>query len=70
MTWLVQRSGFLPRWIGRLLFVAGAGCLAQGFGRLLVPAWAPMPDTVVVAAAAVPDALAFTPWLPIEGVRT
>jgi hypothetical protein len=69
LAWLVYRSEFLPRWIGGLLFVAGAGYLSQSFGVLLVPAWAPMLDTLVVAAA-VPGELAFTLWLLIKGVRT
>ncbi len=68
LAWLVYRSGFLPRWIGGLLFVAGAGYLSQSFGVLLVPAWAPLLDTVVVATA-VPGELALTLWLLIKGVR-
>ncbi len=66
LAWLVYRSTFLPRWIGVLLFVAGAGYLAQSFGVLLVPAWAPLLDTVVVATA-VPGELAFTLWLLVKG---
>jgi hypothetical protein len=68
LAWLVYRSGFLPRWIGVLLFVASAGYLSQSFGVLLVPAWAPFLDTAVVATA-VPGELAFTLWLLIKGVR-
>lgn len=68
LAWLVYHSRFLPRWIGVLLFVAAAGYLAQSFGVLLVPAWAPMLDTLVVATA-VPGELAFTLWLLVKGVR-
>lgn len=68
LAWLVYHSSFLPRWIGALLFVAGAGYLAQSFGVLLVPAWASLLDTVVVVTA-VPGELAFTLWLLIKGVR-
>jgi hypothetical protein len=68
LAWLVYHSGFLPRWIGVLLFVASAGYLSQSFGVLLVPAWAPILDTAVVATA-VPGELAFTLWLLVKGVR-
>lgn len=68
LAWLVYRSGFLPRWIGLLLFVASAGYLSQSFGVLLMPTWAPFLDTAVVATAA-PGELAFTLWLLIKGVR-
>ncbi len=68
LAWLVYRSGFLPRWIGVLLLVAGAGYLSQSFGVLLAPGWAPLLDTVVIVTA-VPGELAFTLWLLIKGVR-
>lgn len=68
LAWLVYRSTFLPRWLGVLLFVAGAGYLLQSFGVLLVPAWAPLLDVVVIATA-VPGELAFTVWLLVKGVR-
>lgn len=68
LAWLVHRSGFLPRWIGTLLFFAGAGYLTQSFGVLLVPALAPILDTLVVATA-VPGELAFTLWLLVKGIR-
>lgn len=68
LAWLVYRSTLLPRWIGVLLFVAGAGYLTQSFGVLLVPAWASLLDTVVVATA-VPGELAFTLWLLVKGAR-
>ncbi len=68
LAWLVYHSMFLPRWIGVLLFVAGAGYLTQSFGVLLMPAWAPVLDTVVVVTA-VPGELAFTLWLLVKGVR-
>lgn len=68
LAWLVYRSGFLPRWLGALLFLAGGGYLAQSFGALLVPAWAPVLDTVVIVTA-VPGELAFTLWLLFKGVR-
>jgi hypothetical protein len=67
LSWLVYRSGFLPRWLGVLLMLAGLGYLTQSFGALLVPSAAPMLDVVVVIAA-VPGELAFTLWMLVKGV--
>ena len=38
---LVIRSGFIPRVIGWLLFIAGAGYVAAAFAALIAPAWRP-----------------------------
>lgn len=39
---LVIRSGFIPRVLGVLLFIAGAGLLAGSFASLIVPKYAPV----------------------------
>jgi hypothetical protein len=65
--WLTYLSGFLPRWLGVLLLLAGAGYLLQSFGALLLPEAAPALDTLVVVLA-VPGELAFTLWMLIKGV--
>ena len=36
---LVIRSGFIPRWIGYLLFVAGSAYLVNAFFTLILPAY-------------------------------
>jgi hypothetical protein len=66
--YLVGVSGFLPRWLGVLLVLAGAGYLAQSFGTIMWPAAKDTLDAVVVAMA-VPGELAFTLWLLIKGVN-
>jgi hypothetical protein len=64
---LVYASGFLPRWLGVLLAIAGAGYLAQSFGIILRPELRPVLDTAVVVMA-VPGELALTLWLLVRGV--
>lgn len=65
--YLVAASGFLPRWLGVLLLIAGAGYLLQSCGTIVMPSWKGVLDTAVVAMA-VPGELAFTLWLLIKGV--
>lgn len=65
--YLVRASGFLPRWIGSLLLLAGVGYLAQSCGTIAWPPARQALDTVVVAMA-IPGELAFTLWLVIKGV--
>lgn len=65
--YLVGASGFLPRWLGLLLAVAGAGYLLQSGGTIVFPSAKPALDTAVVAMA-VPGELAFTVWLLVKGV--
>ncbi|MBD8870599.1 DUF4386 domain-containing protein [Nocardioides donggukensis] len=65
--WLVHRSGFLPRFTGILLALAGVGYLVQSFGTFLAPDLA---DTwqLVVLVLAVPGELIFALWLLTRGV--
>lgn len=65
--YLVFASQFLPRWLGVLLAIAGAGYLAQSCGTILLPSAKDTLETVVVVLA-VPGELAFTLWLLIKGV--
>jgi hypothetical protein len=39
---LVIRSGFIPRFLGYLLFIAGFGNVTSSFSWLLLPSYAPM----------------------------
>jgi hypothetical protein len=34
--WLAIRSGFIPRWLGALISIAGIGYLADGAGKILI----------------------------------
>ena len=65
--WLVHRSGFLPRFAGILLGLAGLGYFIQSFGTILAPA---LGDTfaVVVLVLAIPGELVFAVWLLTKGV--
>lgn len=66
--YLVGASGFLPRWIGGLLVVAGVGYMAQSCGTIVWPAGKGTLDGIVVAMA-VPGELLFTVWLLTKGVN-
>src|SRR6266566_8997888 len=64
---LVIRSGFIPRFLGVLLFVAGSGYLASSFTSLLLPSYASIIDrfTSVLTAGELPIIF----WLLIWGAR-
>jgi Domain of unknown function (DUF4386) len=64
---LVHRSRFLPRLVGILLIIAGAGYLMQSFGVLLAPGLSGVLD-VAVLVLAVPGELVFALWLLVKGV--
>jgi hypothetical protein len=64
---LIFRSGFLPRFLGVLLFLAGSAYLAESITRLLVPAYA---DPVSKFASPVRALELVMPlWLLIMGAR-
>ena len=64
---LVIRSGFIPRFLGYLLFIAGFGNVASSFSWLLLPSHAPIIDrfTGVLTAAELPIIF----WLLIWGAK-
>ncbi|MGH7726309.1 MAG: DUF4386 domain-containing protein [Candidatus Eiseniibacteriota bacterium] len=65
---LVIRSGFIPKFLGYLLFIAGFAYLASAFATLVVPELLP-----VVSRFALPFEVAEVPiilWLLIFGART
>jgi len=64
---LVIRSGFIPRVLGFLLFIAGFGNVASSFISLLLPSYAPIIDrfTSVLTAAELPIIF----WLLIWGAK-
>lgn len=65
--WLVYRSGFMPKWPGILLALAGLGYFIQSFGVLIAPGLAG-PLEIVVIVLAIPGELVFALWLLIKGV--
>ena len=64
---LVIRSGFIPRFLGYLLFIAGSGYLASSFASLLLPQYAHLVDqfTMVLTAGELPIIF----WLLIWGAK-
>lgn len=44
--YLAFRSGFVPRWLGILIAIAGIGYLVDGFGTIIVAAYVPTISTV------------------------
>src|SRR6266446_10811180 len=64
---LVIRSGFIPRFLGVLLFIAGSGYVASSFTSLLLPPYAHLVDqfTMVLTAGELPIIF----WLLIWGAR-
>ena len=66
--YLVFKSGFWPRVLGILLFVAGVGYLAQSFGHMLLPRYDEILSVAVIVLA-VPGELAFSIWLLAKGVN-
>jgi len=67
LAWLVNRSEFMPRWLGWLLGLGAVGYLSEGFGAILAPGSAELLATLVLVLA-IPAELAFTVWLVWRGV--
>jgi len=64
---LVIRSGFIPRFLGVLLFVAGSGYLASSFTSLLLPSYRHLVDQFAMVLTAGELPIIF--WLLIWGAR-
>lgn len=47
--WLVIRSGFIPRFLGYLMMIAGLGYLISSFTNLLLPQIAPQVNPIAMA---------------------
>jgi hypothetical protein len=64
---LVIRSGFIPRFLGYLLFIAGSGYLASSFTSLLLPSYRHLVDqfTTILTAGELPIIF----WLLIWGAK-
>ena len=62
--YLVFKSGFIPRWLGVLVVIAGAGYLVDGFGKLLIPS-----DHVTVAMFTFVGEFLLIFWLLWKGIK-
>jgi Domain of unknown function (DUF4386) len=64
---LIIRSGFIPRFLGVLLFIAGSGYLASSFTSLVLPSYRHLVDqfTMVLTAGELPIIF----WLLIRGAK-
>ncbi len=65
--WLIYRSGFLPRLLGVLMFVAGLSYLLNSFALLLAPALADALFPFVLLPALLGET-ALALWLIVRGV--
>jgi hypothetical protein len=64
---LVIRSGFIPRFLGVLLFIAGFGYLASSFTSLLLPSYRHLVDQFAMVLTA--GELPIIYWLLIWGAK-
>jgi hypothetical protein len=64
---LVIRSGFIPRFLGVLLFIAGSGYLASSFTSLLLPSYRHLVDQFATVLTAGELPIIF--WLLIWGAK-
>ena len=64
---LVIRSGFIPRFLGVLLFIAGSGYLATSFTSLLLPSYRHLVDQFAMVLTAGELPIIF--WLLIWGAK-
>src|SRR6266487_4416877 len=64
---LVIRSGFIPRFLGVLLFIAGSGYLASSFTSLLLPSYRHLVDQFAMVLTAGELPIIF--WLLIWGTK-
>lgn len=64
--WLSLRSGQVPKWIGVLLYLAGAGYLVDSFGSFLSASYSPEFSNIVLLPAFVAE-VSFAVWLVAKG---
>jgi hypothetical protein len=67
--YLIIKSGFIPKIIGVLLFVAGIGYLVDSFAFFLYPSYESVKDIfqMIVILPGVIGEFSFTIWLLIKG---
>ena len=66
IAWLVYRSGYIPKWVGLVLFITGLCYLTQNFGGILFPNGKQIWD--VVGSFSMIEVI-FPIWLLIKGVK-
>ncbi len=68
---LTLRTSYIPRFIGILLFIAGAGYLTDSFAQFMLADYEQYKDifTTVVVLPGVVGELSFTVWLLLRGGR-
>lgn len=66
---LVLQSGFIPKFIGILLFIAGAGYLVDSFAQFMMPNYDAYQNlfAMIVIIPGVVGELSFTIWLLLKG---
>jgi hypothetical protein len=64
---LIIRSGFIPRFLGYLLFMAGSGYLASSFTALVLPSYRPLVDQFATPLTMAELPIIF--WLLIWGAK-
>ncbi len=65
---LIHRSEYMPKWIGRLMQVAGVCYLVNSFTWLLYPKWSGVVFPAVAAPIVIGE-LSLALWLLLRGVR-
>lgn len=65
---LIAKAGYMPRWIGWLVMLAGAAYVADGFGTILLNSLGAIAAMAVVLVALIGEG-ALMLWLIIRGVN-
>lgn len=65
---LVIRSGFIPRFLGVLLMIAGSAYLASAFATLILPQYGPLVGRIALPLEVAEVPIVF--WLAIWGAKT
>ncbi len=71
LSYLIYKSGFIPKFIGVLLIIAGAGYLIDSFANILLPDYEKYKDffQIIVIVPGVVGELSLTIWLLVRGAK-